>query len=86
VQLLGRSSARDVDKLAALAGMGFEMVDKLGYSSLADCAGVMELQQIGDLLDAGDHDVALCSVERTETVQAEGDALYTGFLRKEGYI
>jgi hypothetical protein len=97
VQLLGKTSARDVDELAALADMGFETVARLGYSSLAgtcgrcsvmqvqrllavgaggrccpaglastmlagvltagrraaDCAGVMELQQIGDLLDAG---------------------------------
>ena len=87
----------------------------------ADCAGVMELQQIGDLLDAGEHcarchttfplplpaavnsmpttvnetwcaccagnhEVALCSVERTETVHAEGDVLYTGFVRENGYI
>jgi hypothetical protein len=103
VQLLGKTSARDADKLAALADMGFETVNRLGYSSLAgaygpysfmqaqpllavgaggrycatgldgsmlagmltaghhaaDCAGVMELRQIGDLLDAGKHD-AMC--------------------------
>ena len=88
----------------------------------ADCAGVMELRQIGNLLDAGehsargpsdtppasagccqphvsgimnemwrtgcagDHDVALCSVERTESIQADGAVLYTGLLREKGYI
>jgi hypothetical protein len=35
VQLLGKTSARDVDKLAALADMGFGTVDRLGYASLA---------------------------------------------------
>ena len=35
VQLLGKTSARATDKLAALAEMGFETVDRLGYCSLA---------------------------------------------------
>ena len=39
VQLLGKTSSRDVDKLAALADMGFETVDRLGYSSLAGASG-----------------------------------------------
>lgn len=86
VQLLGKTSARDVDKLARLAEMGFETTDRLGYSSLADCVGVMELQQLGDLVDAGDHEVALCSVGRTENVAADGDILYTDFLRRHSYI
>lgn len=40
VQLLGKTSARDADKLAALAGMGFETVDRLGYRSLAGACGL----------------------------------------------
>lgn len=100
MQLLGETSAQDVDKFAELAALGFETVERLGYSSLAgahpvcpiinkfdeiylscclqrlmtlwtdkitalfgmmhscsptaDCAGVMELQQMGELVDAGE--------------------------------
>lgn len=35
VQLLGKTSARDVDKLAQLADRGFETFQRLGYSSIA---------------------------------------------------
>lgn len=34
----------------------------------------------------GDHEVALCSVGHSENVNAEGDVLYTDFLRDRGYI
>jgi flavin reductase (DIM6/NTAB) family NADH-FMN oxidoreductase RutF len=86
VTLLGKTSARDVDKLGRLAALGFANVDLFGYHCLADCAGVMELQQLGDLVDAGDHEVALCSVGRMQNVVAEGEVLYTDFLRSGGYI
>lgn len=61
----------------------------------ADAAGVMELKVVSDFIPAGDHEVVICDVVAWKTPEAAaGDAwptrkqapLYTGFLRREGYL
>lgn len=62
---------------------------------LTDAAGVMELKVVSDFIEAGDHEVVICDVVKWKTPEAAaGDQwparkmtpLYTGFLRREGYL
>lgn len=67
----------------------------LFIAAAADAAGVMELKVVSDFIPAGDHEVVICDVVAWKTPEAAaGDAwptrkqapLYTGLLRREGYL
>ena len=81
VSLLGKQSAHDIDKLEELKARGFEIVTRRGVPTLADALGVIELE-IVSLETAGDHHLALCEVVSYETIQGEGEPLYTGDVPK----
>eukprot|EP00882_Tetradesmus_deserticola_P033956 GHRQ01038838.1.p1 GENE.GHRQ01038838.1~~GHRQ01038838.1.p1 ORF type:complete len:164 (+),score=51.69 GHRQ01038838.1:697-1188(+) len=93
-QLLGKSSGRDVDKVAQLQQLGFAVSEEYGLPVLADAVGVMELRVVSEFIPAGDHEVVLCDVVSWKHGQQEeaGDAaagfapLYTGYLRDNGYL
>eukprot|EP00238_Polyblepharides_amylifera_P015873 CAMPEP_0196584628 /NCGR_PEP_ID=MMETSP1081-20130531/47850_1 /TAXON_ID=36882 /ORGANISM="Pyramimonas amylifera, Strain CCMP720" /LENGTH=138 /DNA_ID=CAMNT_0041905907 /DNA_START=389 /DNA_END=805 /DNA_ORIENTATION=+ len=79
--LLGKTSGNDVDKLEELRSRGFEIVDRYGTPTLADCLGVVELR-IVSMQESGDHSVALCDVLNHEDFPCNGSPLYTGKLRE----
>jgi flavin reductase (DIM6/NTAB) family NADH-FMN oxidoreductase RutF len=75
VRLLGGSSGRDVDKKAGCAAAGFPWIESgiefnvalkglplVSPFLLPGCAYYIHLRLEGDLIDAGGHDVAVCSV------------------------
>lgn len=57
-------------------------------SAAADAAGIMELKVVSDFIPAGDHEVVICDVVNWKTPEAAANQtpLYTGFLRREGYL
>ena len=65
VYALGGLSGRDVDKAATCADAGFAWVAAGDGQPmlLPGCAGFVRLTQLGELQDAGEHDLALCRAE-----------------------
>jgi flavin reductase (DIM6/NTAB) family NADH-FMN oxidoreductase RutF len=62
----------------------------IAAAATEDAAGVMELKVVSEFIPAGDHEVVICDVVNWETPEAAAAAkqkpLYTGFLRKQGYL
>ncbi|KAF6265514.1 hypothetical protein COO60DRAFT_1478956 [Scenedesmus sp. NREL 46B-D3] len=93
-QLLGKTSGRDIDKVAQLQQLGFSVGEEYGLPVLADAVGVMELKVVSDFIPAGDHEVVVCDVVSWKhRQQGEGDdaaatsaPLYTGYLREHGHL
>lgn len=82
VELLGKRSAHDCDKMKALRDdFGIAVVERYGVRTIADVAGVMELK-IVSIEHAGDHHLALCDVGEYESFEGDGEVLYTGDLPK----
>ncbi|GLC47366.1 hypothetical protein PLESTB_000166300 [Pleodorina starrii] len=85
--LLGKTSARDVDKHAAIVQAGFRLKDRYGVMTLEDSASVMELEVVSDFMPCGDHDVVICRVTQYENFTEDAqDVLYTSALRAAGYM
>ncbi|KAG1662946.1 hypothetical protein FOA52_006699 [Chlamydomonas sp. UWO 241] len=87
--LLGKTSGRDVDKLAAIKESGFSVqAHASGLHVLSDAACAMELQAMSDFIPCGDHEVVICDVVGYENGVdcTPEDALYTAYLRQEGYM
>ena len=65
--VLGATSGADVDKEAACEACGFGWSESAGDGGderlLPGCTAYLRLVQQGDLIDAGEHDVAICKVE-----------------------
>lgn len=100
IRVLGGSSGREVDKKAACTELGFawtKLPDDAGDegtdwpSVLPSCAYYLKLELVGDMIDCGSHEVALCKVvamvsgEEVESAADELDSLSTRELR-EGRI
>ena len=87
VPLLGKQSARDVDKLATLAEQGVSALARVrdGHEVLAGCVGVLKLKA-ASVHTCGDHDVALCQMLWYEDVQRDAEPLTTGRLREAGIL
>ena len=93
---LGGQSGADVDKAAACAAAGFAWLegatppreDSTVEQLLPGCAAYLRLRQVGELLDAGEHDVALCRVESYADPKgpAPDTALSSARLRAAGLI
>ena len=103
VYTLGGRSGADVDKAAACKEAGFPWSDATTGTGgdeeaaalpqvLPGCATYLRLVQVGDLVDAGEHALALCRVEAMlEDEGASGgarasEALMTSELREAGII
>ena len=104
IRLLGGSSGRDVDKKAACKDLGYAW-EKLPEGSddededdadwpdiLPSCVYYLKLELVGDTIDCGSHDVALCRVvsmissEEISDASKELDALSTRQLRNDSII
>lgn len=103
VHLLGGSSGRDVDKQSGCAELGFPWMNDSEWTEnecvglpqlLPDCAYYVHLKLQGELIDAGGHDVAICTVNamlvnETDEEEEETDTmthLSTASLREMGII
>jgi len=93
VRLLGGSSSRDVDKSYECNLLGFPWIpsDEPDMPELLpDCAYYLRLNLVGNLIDCGSHDVAVCKVEymlvQGGKKASDGDYLNTALLRKMGII
>ena len=97
VRLLGGSSGKEVDKREECKKLGFPWIVLDGEEEmplvLPDCVYYLELILIGDLIDCGSHDVALCKVNsmliRDEAKEDEIQQLpylNTASLREMGLI
>eukprot|EP00803_Ostreobium_quekettii_P008754 evm.model.scf_483.4 EVM.evm.TU.scf_483.4 scf_483:74727-77043(-) len=86
LDLLGKTSGRDVDKLQELPAKGFQLKERFGMATLLDCAGAMELTIMSDAIPCGDHDVVLCEVTQYDQGEGQGAILYTEHLREKGLL
>ena len=95
--VLGGTSSADegVDKAAACAVLGWEWAEggECGEEQLLPgCLSYVRLVQLGELIDAGGHELAICKLERTfgqaeaDEPAARGLALSTAELRRAGLI
>jgi hypothetical protein len=64
----------------------------LALQFTADACSIMELKVASDFIPAGDHEVVICDVVDWKITEL-GDGspmlqrpLYTGYLRREGYL
>ncbi|KAL3914494.1 MAG: hypothetical protein SGPRY_007605 [Prymnesium sp.] len=92
VYTLGGCSARDIDKAAICAELGFEWVRFEGSDELLlpGCPAYYRLSMEGDFIHAGEHDTAICLLDSV-SVSAEDNgpadaALDTRHLRGLGLI
>lgn len=102
IRMLGGSSGREVDKRAACAELGYAWEnlpaggdDEEGIEwpqILPTCVYYLKLELVGDMIDCGSHEVALCKVvsmgsdEEIENAADELDSLSTRKLREMGII
>ncbi|QDZ22311.1 flavin reductase-like domain-containing protein [Chloropicon primus] len=89
VDLLGRTSGRGVDKIRELREEhGLEVEEWHGIPTLRDCAGGLLLRATSpDLVNCGDHEVALCEVvDERRGGGATSPLLTTGYLREHGLL
>jgi flavin reductase (DIM6/NTAB) family NADH-FMN oxidoreductase RutF len=103
IKFLGGSSGKDVDKRNECSKLGFEWGqldsgnDGEGHDDenkpsiplvLPDCAYYLKLRAIGDLINCGSHDVAVCKVEGMLVSDDETKTSYvsTARLRELGLI
>lgn len=103
IRLLGGSSGRDIDKRIACANLGYawENLPRVGEEDEEEdaewplvmplCLYYLKLELVGDLIDCGSHEVALCRVvamlsgDDSEEV-LELNSLSTRVLRRESII
>mmetsp|Transcript_56616 Transcript_56616/g.66167 ORF Transcript_56616/g.66167 Transcript_56616/m.66167 type:complete len:211 (-) Transcript_56616:445-1077(-) len=104
VRLLGGSSGRDVDKRLECERLGFPWMRmsmspsehneannnaNRGPEVLPECCCYLRLTLVGDLVECGSHDVAVCKVEEMLVPDGEtydGVHLDTAMLRDMGII
>lgn len=88
LELLGRTSGRDVDKFTKIERAGFRLVERFdgGYPTLEDCAGSMLVEVASEPIPCGDHDVVILDVLDHDPGAAQSDPLYTAKLREWGFL
>ena len=102
IRVLGGSSGRDVDKRVVCANLGYtwgklieggeEDEETKWPLVLPSCIYYLKLEMVGDLIDCGSHDVALCKVvsmisgDEIENAGDELNYISTRNLREMGII
>jgi flavin reductase (DIM6/NTAB) family NADH-FMN oxidoreductase RutF len=91
IRILGGMSGRDISKGAECSKQSFDwqQYDAAEMKLLPRCLYYIKLSCIGDILDVGNHDVALCRVEEMfipNDIGINPNYLSTGKLRKLGII
>ena len=95
VRLLGGKSGKDIDKKAECEklGMPWHSIDEELPELLPGCCHYLRLTRVGDLVDCGSHELAICRVESmfvsihdNEDDSSEREKLQTSTLRDLGII
>lgn len=86
LDVLGRQSGYNIDKLEAISKLGFEIDYRFGLPVLKDSIGVMQLEIVFPPLDCGDHDVVVCKVVGFENIDVAARPLYTGYLKDNDFM
>lgn len=83
VKLLGGSSGKDVDKKLECEKLGLSWVSPImdGMPELIpDCAYYLKVRRVGEMIDCGSHDVALCKIESMLVADEKQDAIQEPYL------
>ena len=83
VDLLGKKSGNQIDKIARLAKRD-ELIEWNGYQVLKNCLAVMQMKVVNQF-DGGDHDCFLCDVVAYKNLNA-GETLSLDTLREHKMI
>ena len=83
VDLLGKKSGNQIDKIARLAKRD-ELIEWNGYQVLKNCLAVMQMKVVNQF-DGGDHDCFLCDVVAYKNLNA-GETLSLNTLREHKMI
>eukprot|EP00440_Ansanella_granifera_P012806 gb/GFBE01013909.1/.p2 GENE.gb/GFBE01013909.1/~~gb/GFBE01013909.1/.p2 ORF type:complete len:122 (-),score=28.68 gb/GFBE01013909.1/:12-377(-) len=90
--LLGGQSGFNFDKAEGCRARGFEWCSESGFEEklLPGCLAYLKLSLQGEVIDAGDHDVAICKLDgiyypKSQT-ESNSDLLLTDLLRDRGLI
>jgi len=83
VDLLGKKSGNQIDKMARLAKRD-ELMEWNGYQVLKNCLAVMQMKVVNQF-DGGDHDCFLCDVVAYKNLNA-GETLSLDTLREHKMI
>lgn len=83
VDLLGKKSGNQIDKIARLAKRD-ELMEWNGYQVLKNCLAVMQMKVVNQF-DGGDHDCFLCDVVAYKNLNA-GETLSLDTLREHKMI
>jgi flavin reductase (DIM6/NTAB) family NADH-FMN oxidoreductase RutF len=94
VKLLGGSSGRDVDKKSECCKLGMSWISSEEDlpDLLPDCSHYLRISRVGELIDCGSHEIAICKVESmfvpkdTDESSGRKTNLNTGQLRELGII
>eukprot|EP00466_Bigelowiella_natans_P011827 jgi/Bigna1/141416/aug1.62_g16124 len=86
VEILGRQSAKDIDKISKLEEIGEEIAWKDGFPYLSSSTAVCDLHNCG-WIDAGDHELGLFEVRDWFVGSEDTKAiLYTDDLKEMGIL
>ena len=90
VRLLGGSSGRDIDKQEECCKLGFKWTKLVAEEEdypvvLSGCKSYLCLELVGDLIDGGSHDIAICRITKMFSDSDEAH-LETQLLRDLGII
>ena len=95
VKLLGGSSGKDIDKKAECEKLGLSWLSPAMDNMpelLPGCIYYLQVRRVGDMIDCGSHDAALCKIESMFVSDdelneaAQGSSLSTANLRELGII
>ncbi len=81
LNLLGRKSGRDFQKLAKIS----HIPDFRGCPVLSDAIGCLHVN-IVSWADAGDHELAICQVEKQTLLHPEKEVLTLNYLREKKLV
>lgn len=85
--LLGKTSAASNEHKMSLLREQHPLTSVFGHDTLAGCHGYVLLQMMSGPVDAGDHDVVICSVaEFEQDGEDTADVLSTSKLRGHGLM
>jgi flavin reductase (DIM6/NTAB) family NADH-FMN oxidoreductase RutF len=86
VPLLGQLSGRDVDKIAEVRALGYEVQESQdGVPFLPGSLGYMDVV-VDEWIDCGDHELAICSTIGYRLLAHNQKPLTTGFLRNANIL
>ena len=87
--LLGKTSGREVDKIALIRSKGYMVKDWSHEAVLGDAACYLAIKAASDFIPCGDHDLVACDILDYDNRIGEeslDQVLYTSDLRARGLV